>query len=606
VANSISRHFPFSTRQGFAVGKLSQFFKRLAKPAAMAGVAASLSLSLVVTTPSNAQAFVSPVPLPVVFGATRMAIPALMPVAAALGPVGWGLAGVAAVAAIGVALYETRDTWVPWVEGQFGKEGTNPDAPAPPADTDPATEGVQVNYYPGLKIQNHRVVANGYHFDTYYSGSDYATGTQMGVTATLNCKRPDGTTYLEKKIWAKTFGTGWTTTYPRLRNFNDGYCQQSSHVLLGAIVGHFGADPELHPKSASAYKGPENIVRHGSMLQGSFDAKSPETKYETSVECIAQDGTKSTIKKEWTGDSPGMLIPSCEAQGKGHGTGKMWVDGSRPGVTQAPTRLWDNPAPQPTPGRELCAPTRAQQGCKLAVKVDGKDCVMGLFECENWQEIHQNDPGKDGTTPRVSCQYGPYSLPVDQCNPLERAYEKDGAPVSEPNIDGNPATRSDTNLNNAPNEVPQAAKPLAVPGGAGTTLPNGSTTEQAQCFPSGWSMLNPVEWVMKPVSCALDAAFKPKKDIQTRVTSMQGKFSNKVPISWFSTGTGGVSGGACPADWAVTVNGERYSLICGTPVDAAVQAFRPIMGAMLIIALLWPLIRSLFYAAIPVFKVTPS
>jgi hypothetical protein len=111
---------------------------------------------------------------------------------------------------------------------------------------------------------------------------------------------------------------------------------------------------------------------------------------------------------------------------------------------------------------------------------------------------------------------------------------------------------------------------------------------------------------MKPVGCALDSAFKPKTDIQTRLTDMQAKFSNKVPITWFGGGMANVSGGTCPTNWALDIQGHHVSLICGTPAEGIILAFRPVLGAMLVIAALWPLVRSLFYAAIPIFKVTPS
>lgn len=597
------------------MGKLRQFIKRCAKPAAMTAVAGTVALSLVVTTPSNAQAFVPPIPVPAVFGATTMLIPELAPVAAALGPVGWGIAGVAAAAMIGVALYETRDTWVPWVEGAFGNASPN------------VPNGSGVLYAePGFVVNSATISGNSItgHW-TYTKPADAPSGGFTAIYSYLaKCKRTSDN-YVAFSVRDVTQGvnranftfdftlavcpSGWTTLGHIV---GGGGGAEASGSYSPSVVSQTGVVSQTavsfggNSASGSGTHGTTNTVRYGDMAPEGFNPKSPETKYTTFVECIDSGGTLSTISRDWFGDSPGMVVPSCEAAGKGHGTGKIWVDGFAPGTTANPTRVWDNPAPAVTPGRELCAPTRAAAGCELKVKIDGLPCTVGNWECENWQDVNQNDPGKDGTTPRVSCQYGPYSVPLSTCNPLERAYEPDGAPVNDANTDGNPATRSNTNLDNAPNPTPENAKPQGVPGVSAAAPPVGSTTEQGECFPSGWAAFNPVEWVMKPVGCAMDAAFKPKKDVQTRVTSMQAKFETKVPISWFGGGVTNVSGGACPTNWAFEISGQHVSLICGTPVEGIILAFRPVMGAMLVIAALWPLVRSLFYAAIPILKVNPS
>jgi hypothetical protein len=253
------------------------------------------------------------------------------------------------------------------------------------------------------------------------------------------------------------------------------------------------------------------------------------------------------------------------------------------------------------PNYKQCDQGKPGAGCEMRITIDGKPCVVGQWECVHWTDLW-----KDSTTStRVGCTYGPYTLAVDQCTIMEPAYVPGGGPLNAENTDGAPETKNNVDVGGQP-YTPEPVKPATVPGSSAAAPPAGSTPEQQQCFPSGWAQLNPVEWVMKPVGCALDSAFKPKKDVQTRVTSMQTKFSDKVPISWFSVGKQGVSGGTCPTNWALDISGEHVSLICGTPVEGIVLAFRPVMGAMLVLAALWPLIRSLFYAAIPIFKVTPS
>jgi hypothetical protein len=93
----------------------------------MALVAGGVALSLVINTPSNAQAFVAPIPPPVIFGATEMVLPELMAVGSVLGPVGWTIVG---LTALGVGLYATKDYWMPYVTGDFGAPKTAREAPA--------------------------------------------------------------------------------------------------------------------------------------------------------------------------------------------------------------------------------------------------------------------------------------------------------------------------------------------------------------------------------------------------------------------------------------------------------------------------------------------
>jgi hypothetical protein len=591
------------------VNRLRRFVRKALKPLAMVGIVGALSVSLVVTTPSNAQAFTSPAAVPVVLGAARMAIPALMPALGALGPVGWGLAGVAAVAMVGLALYETRDTWVPWVQGTFG--------------TPDGVQGVTATgLMQGFTIDSHEISGNtvsGYYSYVGQPGVSGAWTSQFDRIA--HCQYSDGIT----EVYTLSTSSVTHNHVNAFTNFRMDFplCPSGWTTLGGKIGGGGGAessgsytprlagDGSIHPNpaqfqasdtAAAGGHGTTNIITWGSMNDEEiFNPRSGDVKYKTTVECIAPDGTLSEISQEWRGDSPGMVIPSCAAAGKGHGTGAIRVEGFAPGTLTDPEVLWDVAAPSQDPTQyPLCSPSRPSSGCKVAVHIDTKECVVGLWDCEHWPDL-RNDPTQ---SPRVSCQYGPYSVPIETCNPLERAYEEGGAPATEPNIDGNPATRSDNNLDGQPIPKTQPATGT-VPGGAGAPAP-GSSTAEADCWPTGWGMLNPLEWVYKPITCAGKELFQPKKDIQLRINTMSTQFSNKVPVSWFGVGLDGVSGGSCPAHWKLDFRGHTYPFICGTPADGIIQSFRPFLGAMLVIAMLWPLIRSLFYAAIPIFKVNPS
>lgn len=593
---------------------IRSILRRAVKPAAMAIVAGTLALSLTVTTTQKAEA--SPIAVaPVILAAESivggasipLAMPSLLAASIALHPVGWAIGAGVAVAGLALGAYHTRDYWLPYVNGDWGKaKGASP-------SSDPVS-GTRV--HAGLSYSSvQQVNSNVWQINGVMPAVNSATWA--GNTARLSCKnRTTGNITMRNfnSKWSMSVGAAGRATMMQV------YCGQTdtggtatNEDIVGGVYGSFGADPVLQGSCYAAgnttpacyWAGPSNVFKWGDQLgtaTPAFDPKGADAKYKTTVECISDDGTKSTITADWTGDQGGAKFPSCVAAGKGHGTGKNKIEGyapTAPGAAPAPAEtLWETTAPAVDPNYEKCDQGRPGSGCKMAITIDGKPCVVGQWECENWTELYRDD----ATKPRVGCTYGPYTLSPDACSIMEPAYRPGGAPATEANVDGNPQTRNNNELNGEPYKPQQAP---AAPGGAGT-LPAGSTPEQGQCFPSGWSALNPVEWVMKPVGCALDAAFKPKKDLQQRVNAMGTQFSNKVPMSWFSTETAGVSGGSCPTDWAVTVHGERYSLICGTPADSIVQAFRPVLGVMLVIAALWPLIRSLFYSAIPVFKVNPS
>lgn len=582
--------------------------RRLRKPAVMAVVAGALALSLTVTTTQKAEA--NPlVALPVVAAAESIVggaslpfvAPSLLSIAIATNPVGWAIGGTLAVAAIGVGLYATRDYWMPWVQdplGSWGKAtGANP-------SVDPVA-GTRV--WPGLTMSGGRSInTQVWQIDGNYSGSGATTSSLIGYAVQLYCKNPSTNVVTQRK---GLFSTGFGTTIQGPKSVQV-YCSAagmggtSSEVVVGGVVGAPGADPVLPAAGASgiaSYLGPANVYRWGDALAGggtpAFDPRGADVKYKTTSECVDAGGVKTSITAESIGTDGAVKFASCEAAGKGHGTGNLSVVGIAPGTTTE-TPLW-HMTPTADPAMPLCDPQRPGSGCKMTITIDSKPCTVGTWECEHWTDLYK-DPA---TKPRVGCTYGPYTLEVDQCKVMEPAYRPGGAPATDANIDGDPATQNNTQPSGSQYTAPGSP---TVPGGAATGAPAGSTPEEQQCFPQGWAMLNPVEWVMKPVGCALKAAFVPSKDVQTRVTGMQAKFSDKVPISWFGGSMTAVSGGACPTNWALDVAGEHVSLICGTPAEGILLTFRPIMGAMLVIAALWPLIRSLFYAAIPIFKVTPS
>lgn len=570
---------------------IRQLLVRVAKPAAMVAVAGALSLSLVVTTPSTAHALPTPV-IDVKPTFVQGAQKVLSPGITTAGKFAGGLAGgpwIKAAKMLGMVAFMSSDLWMPIDHGDYG---------TPPESKEMyATDGYKI--LPGFRLGGFTFTApRSMGIAWSFSGEGTKTGQ---ITVSFTCRqiiaqtgKPVGFISQSYSIWQRT---GMNASTFASGVFTGDACPNYTEVVSGT----------MGPQTAGGTtNGPENQYQYG-VSEGSFSPTSPDVTYKARSECVDSSGAVTWIEALTSGANDGhVLVPSCAAAGKGHGTGVTELLTQAPGETTWETQWTTGPSPLSDPATPLCDPGKTSSGCTLQVEIDGKPCLVGDPECENWPEVNQND----STQARVKCKFGPYTLPTASCGLLEPAYVPGGAPVNDPNTDGDPGTTSWADPSGNPIAAPVPAPitptvPGAVPGGGGSVSPS-ADQESKECFPTGWGMLNPVEWVYKPVVCASKALFEPKKSIQTRVTSMQAQFANRVPVSWFGVTGSGVSGGGCPTNWAVEVSGHSYSLICGTPADSIIQGFRPVLGAMLIVAMLWPLIRSLFYAAIPVFKVNPS
>ena len=213
-----------------------------------------------------------------------------------------------------------------------------------------------------------------------------------------------------------------------------------------------------------------------------------------------------------------------------------WVLDSMKVDTQTGSGSWTEVATGQNPAEVVAVPTAfpncvsdlGQETCYLRL-YDGTDwCGPGGVACPNWVTQEQMTPD------RFKCQYGPYPVPLTDCS----AYRKPSEGV-QPNRDDEGVPVPIT----APTLPAGDVQPLRDPA-TGTTLPDwlsvtnpsGSPSTQQQtgiCFPTGWGVLNPVEWVVLPVQCALQWAFVP------RTTVMQTKLATIV-TAWQLTPVGGI------------------------------------------------------------------
>jgi hypothetical protein len=333
------------------------------------------------------------------------------------------------------------------------------------------------------------------------------------------------------------------------------------------------------------------------------------TKITTTVDCQTPDGQIFTLSQT-IGKTAAVVAPMCPVGSdlirhdiqSTDGVGTQTIDsgGAVPGAAAK--------YPECSGGK----------GCALAVHIDGQACTASRPDCATW-------PSVAGVTPsRVDCKWGTYSVPVSDCYSLSNGYKSESGVVFDPiagtwvaidtygqPVAPNPEPWNPTNPNPAPGTAPTTG---TTPGtGTGTTpgidtggFPIKGTNPKTDpnCDAPEWSW-NPVEFVKNPVVCALNYAFVPKQDIGVRLGELKDISMTKLPFSWMTPTMVGPGDGGCP-NWVVVVPGFSKNVVCDSSFTAAIVASRGPLFGLVAGAMVWPLFRSLWYAAIPVLRVTPS
>ncbi|MGO4587153.1 hypothetical protein AB4Z38_25230, partial [Arthrobacter sp. 2RAF6] len=433
------------------------------------------------------------------------------------------------------------------------------------------------------------------------------------VSAHLKCNpqaNGSGTPYADTIVAPWSY---YKPTFGRTQQF-DIKCPYG--YVIGAIVGPAGGDPLLTASGPGG--GPTKVMRWGTLIQNgmSGDPRGATTHYTVSAECISDNGQLGTVTAATDGnaavqgDKGAVKVPSCAAAGKGHNTGKMHIDAFND-LDGTTTRVWETNAPTVDPNEPLCDPTKPGAGCKLEISIDGKPCTIGNLECEHWTQVDQ----ADSTHTRVSCKHGPYAVALAVCAPLEGAYYPGGRTATQANTDGDPNTSDNTDFKGSPlpnNPAPQTLPGTGTttgttpaPGDAGQTSPSADSNSQ-ECFPTGWGMFNPVEWVLKPLGCAFIPKTSQQTALQTRMQNITNTAVASPPFSWVAgIGMSAPHTAACP-DWNIAIAGHSWNVVCDSSFTAALRGSRVAIFAMMATAMVWPLIRSIWYASIPFLRVAPG
>lgn len=255
-------------------------------------------------------------------------------------------------------------------------------------------------------------------------------------------------------------------------------------------------------------------------------------KYKVTLDCFtnegdpnsAMDDTVDTFTVEYSGDAGGFVYPSCSARKPGSYYGGSKTETQYPG-----TSSWQ-PVIENKPDRSSYPSECYYTGCPLQVRYRGSECQVGSVVCAEWTKLRRSHPAD------YTCYWGPKVQPISSCNRLERAYELVSSPVSatRPNTDGNPDTK-DGSTGGGSGGSGGVPGQVEIP----PTSPNDPGGDDSACYPSGLAVLNPIEWVLRPLKCALQWAFVPSGDFFPDLSvDLSGAWQNSAPGKWI----GAVSG----------------------------------------------------------------
>lgn len=125
--------------------------------------------------------------------------------------------------------------------------------------------------------------------------------------------------------------------------------------------------------------------------------------------------------------------------------------------------------------------------------------------------------------------------------------------------------------------------------------PTGNGLDPGSCFPSGWGLLNPVEWVVKPGICL----FAPSPSSVSEMQGLEADLEAREPFSgisaavgWLTTAFGSGGGGSCSLNWSVSFPppiGDVTLLSCGNPIIGILRSYRDLFEAAVWVAFLAPL-----------------
>lgn len=254
--------------------------------------------------------------------------------------------------------------------------------------------------------------------------------------------------------------------------------------------------------------------------------------FETIVQCMAGLGQGLTLSEitpvvEGRATLPSMTCPQGMVAG-GYSSTYQPSTGDPVEVFAGENPEWITSAPDEMPG---CI----NGGCELSLwQVSSGSpalfCGQAAVGCPQWWQTVQTNPDA------YQCRYGTYTVDLSYCaafrepGSLMPTYPVTFAPDGTPTVGTRVGTVTDADYaqldaiarateelvriareNPDPNPTPTAPdNPTPTTAPVPPPIPN--VAESRNCWPTGWGIFNPFEWVYLPVTCALEWAFVPSSE----------------------------------------------------------------------------------------------
>lgn len=261
------------------------------------------------------------------------------------------------------------------------------------------------------------------------------------------------------------------------------------------------------------------------------------------------------------------------------------------GIGIKATRILESPGVPGQPEHELYSQPTTPEYQMLQEQFPGCDsgtCILDLRSigtgvasclatpdaCAGWFQ----DPQK---ADKWECTYNGTVVSLAECTVYAPAFEPEAL------VTGNPLGNPDNGQPMA-NPKPNTGKDVEV-FGSGIQDPE----KPRQCMLTGWGVFNPIEWVTKPVGCAIDRAFVPRPSVINAINGrIIGGFNNSTLgsaatlLGALEVGVPGVNGcGGIPWEFKVRTLEVDASLMNTCPGEPLHEVSGVVRG--ILVALLW-------------------
>lgn len=339
----------------------------------------------------------------------------------------------------------------------------------------------------------------------------------------------------------------------------------------------------------------ENVRTWFSPLSPNVRPEGPSANPTRTMRCVTvgTDGkTYAGAPSTYTEEELSMPTPACADLPDGVMPSKVTVERTTDGKTETDVLgTWDTDQDVLDWAKQYPACT-VHSLCNTSLQTKTatgwKTCTDGDPTCADWF----TSPQKNDT---YRCMYGiPGSqslVNLSECDLYQNRFTPDAQKT------GNTLTDPKTGK---PLQNPKPANnPATDPAVSNRPISDGET--RAQCFPTGWGAVNPVNWVMQPVTCAFQNLLVPKASTIPNARIAVRSAVNNSTIGTLQTNVGALGvvgfGNGCsglPVEWSIFGGHFKLNLLAacpGDPLHAVAAATHTILAGLIVTLSLLAILR---------------